>query len=30
MVISSEPVWGEAINYFVQKYENAVVYGDID
>lgn len=30
MVISSAPIWGEAAENFVQEYENAVVYGDID
>lgn len=30
MVVSDEPVWGEAVKDFVQEYENAVVYGDVD
>lgn len=30
MVISSEPVWGEAMEDFVREYEHAVVYGDMD
>lgn len=30
MVISSEPVWGDAVDYFVQECPNAVVYGDME
>ena len=28
MVISSEPVWGNAMDDFVQEYRNAIVYAD--
>ncbi|NHX38149.1 MULTISPECIES: hypothetical protein [Haloarcula] len=28
MVISSEPVWGNAMDDFVQEYQNAIVYTD--
>lgn len=30
MVISSEPLWDEAVDYFVQEYQDAVVYADMD
>ncbi|MGB9931984.1 hypothetical protein [Haloarcula amylolytica] len=30
MVISSEPVWGDAVDQFVQEYDHAIVYADID
>lgn len=30
MVISSEPVWGEAVDHFVQEHDHAVVYGDME
>lgn len=29
MVITSEPAWGEAVDYFVQEYDDAVVYADM-
>ncbi|EMA08093.1 hypothetical protein SAMN05443574_12718 [Haloarcula vallismortis] len=30
MVISSESVWGNAMDDFVQEYQNATVYADIE
>ena len=30
MVVSSEPVWGEAIENFVRERQDAIVYGDMD
>ena len=30
MVISDEPVWGEAVDQIVQEYDHAVVYGDME
>ena len=30
MLISTEPAWGDAMDQFVQEYENAIVYADID
>jgi len=30
MVISTEPAWDDAVDQFVQTYENAIVYADID
>lgn len=28
MAISNEPLWGDAVEDFVQEYEDAIVYGD--
>lgn len=28
MVISNEPLWGDAVEDFVQEYDDAIVYGD--
>ena len=30
MVVSSEPVWGEAIENFIRERQDAIVYGDMD
>ena len=30
MVVSTEPVWQEMTDEFVQEYENAVVYADME
>lgn len=30
MVISSEPLWEELTDDFVQEYQNAIVYADFD
>ena len=30
IVISTDPAWGDAVDQFVQEYENAIVYADID
>ncbi|UWG48151.1 Uncharacterized protein HSRCO_1873 [Halanaeroarchaeum sp. HSR-CO] len=28
MVISDEPLWGDAVEDFVQEYDDVIVYGD--
>ena len=30
MVVSSEPVWGEAVENFVRERDDAIVYGDME
>ncbi|PSQ65821.1 MAG: hypothetical protein BRD24_05720 [Halobacteriales archaeon SW_9_67_24] len=30
MVVSSEPVWGEAVENFVRECDDAIVYGDME
>lgn len=30
MVVSSEPVWGDIADDFVQEYQDAVVYADME